>query len=139
MGLMRATAPASSFADFGDKIDAEALQVSVVEATDEASGKTTFSGPLTSEGASAVSGSRFGFGRGGRGGGGDEGPQMETSGTFTIEVVDGAITSAVFTVTTSGSFRDREFERTSTNTYTFSNIGETEHATPDDVIVHFEI
>ena len=77
-------------------------------------------------------------GRGGRGGGG-QGPQMTTTGTFTVEVKDGKIVSAVFKTTRSGSFGDREFEMTSTRTYTFDKIGEAELEVPDEVLMKFEI
>lgn len=107
-------------------------------------GLVIFTGTLTEEAAGTMTGRRMGGmrriggGRGG-GGGGDEGPQIDTVGTFTIQAKNGVISSAVFNVTISGFMRDREFERTTTRTLTFAKVGKTEYEVPEEALAMFEI
>lgn len=80
--LSRAEAPHAKLADLASK---------VTEVTKtEKEGAVTFSGKLTEKGTESLSAGGSGFGRRGGGGGG---PEMETTGTFSIAVKDGAIST----------------------------------------------
>ena len=147
------SAPHESFGGFAQLAsDVESKSVPAKAATDgepstEASpAKTIYTGTLTEAGVEAFGGrtgmgGRRGAGRGGAGAGGgaEQRPQMETTGTFTIEVVEGAISKADFVIKRSGTFREREFERTTTRTLTFSNAGNVKLEVPEDALALFEL
>lgn len=137
--LMRVTAPHEDFSGFGDK-------VSSVEMKTGEGDVVVYTGKLTEDAATAINGrgmmmrgGRAFGGGGGRGGDDSEGPQFDTSGTFTITAKGGAITSAVFEVTVSGAFGENEFERKTTRSLTFDKVGKTEYEVPEAALALFEV
>jgi len=145
MSFTGVQAPHSLFEGFADSVSDVSKQVARPSAPDQPE-TAVFAGVLSAEGASLLGGGGFG-GRGGRagwsdrsGGGGEGGgPQMETKGSFTIEVSAGSIRSATFVVTRSGSFGERSFERTTTRTIRFEKVGETEYEVPEEALSRFEV
>jgi len=134
--LMRVTAPHEGLAGFGDKVTSVEMKAGEGDVV-------VYTGQLTEEAATELNGPgmtmRGGRAFGGRGGDDSEGPQFDTSGTFTISTKGGAITSAVFEVTVSGSFGENEFERKTTRSVTFDKVGKTEYEVPEAALALFEI
>jgi hypothetical protein len=125
LSLMRVTAPHAMFAEFAGK---------TMSIESRARGEmTVLTGNLTEEAAAGLSG-RDDRARGGAGGG-----EMETKGTYKLELKGGKIVSATLVVTRSGDMGERSFEMTTTSTFTFAGVGETELEVPAEVLAHFEI
>jgi len=117
-----------------EKIDTKVTDVT----KEEKDGKTIYSGKLTEDAARALGsmgGGRFGGGR--RGGGGGDAPQFDTKGTIQVTVANGQVEAIQLDTTVSGSFGDRNFERTSKSTIHVSKIGETKYEVPKEVQVLF--
>lgn len=129
MGMLAVSAPHEMFADFASKTTS-------VEHSKK--GESAFLTGMLSEEAATALGGRAG-GRGGRGGAGGGGPQMTTTGTYELELKGDRIVSAKIIVTREGDFGERSIEMTTTRTFTFEGVGETELEVPDDVLAHFEI
>ncbi len=96
-------------------------------------GLTVIEGALTPEGAMDLMTNGRGFGgRGGRGGG--EAPQMESTGKFRLILgPKGSLKEFSISTTMKGSFRDREFERTTERSYKFSKHNKSKVELADDV------
>jgi len=136
-GLMAVEAPADLLGGFEGKVADVSKQ--------SRDGAVVYTGALSPAGVDSLAG-RGGMPRGPRGGGGggaagagrgggDEAPEMEmeSSGTYTITVKDGAVVSAVFEVRRVGSFGERTFDRTTKRTLTFDKVGSAELEVPEEV------
>ena len=100
-------------------------------------GLTVFEGPLTLDGAMdlATNGRGFGSfgGRGGRGGG-EDAPDIDVSGKFRIILgPKGSLKEFTYSTTMKGSFREREFERTTQRAYKFTKHNKSKVELADDV------
>lgn len=143
--MMGVTAPHEEFQSFAALVsDVEKSTVPagpVSEGQDGAKAtpaKTVYTGKLTEAGVEALGGGAGPGRRSGAGGGPGRGEmEMTTAGTFTVEVVDGAIASAEFAITRSGSFGDRKFERTTKRALTFSDAGKAKFEVPADALALF--
>ncbi|HEX9793308.1 MAG TPA: hypothetical protein VGC54_04930 [Planctomycetota bacterium] len=124
--FLGATQPHELLANFGSKV------TDVVKS--EENGRVIYTGNLTSETAQGLGGMSMRI-RGGRGGQGGTGPEIENSGTFRIEVAkEGGIDKIKFATKMTGSFGERTFERTRNAVISVSAVNKTVVAAPVEAV-----
>ena len=131
MAAMFVSSPSDTIADI-------AAKVSDVK-KEEKDGMVIFTGTLTEKGIESLgAGGGMLAGRG-AGAGDAGGPQMESTGTFRIEIKDGKIAALHFETKRSGSFGDRgDFKSTMSQHTRIEKVGETKYEVPADALALFK-